>query len=143
MFSSIPCLDIPRFVGTKDGGIYQLLVFSDVSLSCYATTVYLRITEGSVVQTNLVFSKMRHVPVGKGKSKQFKKFTIPRLELMVVLIGVRDANFVSNELRVTISEKVLWTDSQCMLHWLKTTKPLSTFVENRIKEIKMSKEFKF
>ena len=59
---------------------------------------------------------------------------------MAVLIGVRTANFVQHELRITISEKILWTDSQCML---KTTKPLSVFVENRIKEIKMSREFKF
>jgi len=66
---------------------------------------YNSLSEGSVVQTNLVFSKMRLVPVGKGKSKQFKRLTIPRLELMAVLIGVRSANFVSNELRVTISEK--------------------------------------
>ena len=65
MFSSIPCLDIPRFVGTKDGGIYQLLVFCDVSLSCYATTVYLRITEYSVVQTDLVFSKFATYSCGE------------------------------------------------------------------------------
>ena len=62
---------------------------------------------------------------------------------MAVLIGVRAANFVRHELRITISEKILWTDSQCMLHWLRTPKPLSVFVENRIKEIKMSREFKF
>ena len=128
MFLNILCLDIPCFVGIKDGGTHQLLV---LSLVCYATAVYLRITDGSIVHTNLVFSKMRLVLTGKGKSRQFKKLTILRL---VVLIGVRAANFVQHELRITISEKILWTDSQCMLHWLKTTKPLSVFVENCIKE---------
>ena len=77
----------------------------DASLSCYATTVYLRITNGSMVHTNLVFSKMRLVPTGKEKSRQFKRFTIPCLELMAVLIGVRAANFALHELRITISEK--------------------------------------
>ena len=68
MFLNIPCLDIPHFVGIKDGGTHQLLVFCDASLVCYATAVYLRITDGSIVRTNLVFSKMRLVPTGKGKS---------------------------------------------------------------------------
>ena len=31
---------------------------------------------------------------------------------------------------------ILWTDSQCILHWLKTKKLLSVFVENRLKEIR-------
>ena len=48
---------------------------------------------------------MRLVPTRKGKSRQFKKLIIPRLELMAVLIGVRAANFVRHELRINISEK--------------------------------------
>ena len=69
-------------------------------------------------------SKMRLVPIGKGKSK---KLTIPHLELLAVLIGVRAANIVVSELRLNICEKILWIDSQCVLHWLKTKKPLSVF----------------
>jgi len=143
MFQNISGLDVPRFVGRKDGGTHQLLVFCDASLKCYATVVYLRTDDSTTVQTELIFSKMRLVPVGKGKSKQSKRLTIPRLELMAVLIGVRAANFVANELRINISQKILWTDSQCVLHWLRTTKPLSVFVENRVKEIRMSREFTF
>ena len=41
---------------------------------------------------------------------------MPRLELLAMLIGVRAANFVSKELRLTIPEGILWTDSQCVLH---------------------------
>ena len=52
--------------------------------------------------------------------------TISHLELLAVLIGVRAANFVARELRLNIREKILWTDSQCVLHWLRTKKPLST-----------------
>ena len=58
---------------------------------------------------------------------------------MAVLIGVRAANFVANELRINISQKILWTDSQCVLYWLKKTKLLSIFVENH----KMSREVTF
>ena len=31
---------------------------------------------------------------------------------------------------------ILWTDSRCVLYWLKTKKLLSVFVENRLKEIR-------
>jgi len=27
-------------------------------------------------------------------------------------------------------------DSQCMLHWIQTTKPLAVFITNRLREIK-------
>ena len=120
----IPCLELPWFMRNSRKGVNQLLVFCDASIMCYATAVYLRVLDGTTVETNLVFSKMRLVPIGKGKSKQLKKLTIPRLELLAVLIGVRAANFVARELRLNIHEKILWTDSQCVLHWLRTKKPL-------------------
>ena len=62
---------------------------------------------------------------------------------MATLIGVRAANFVTKELYLNIDEQILWTDSQCALHWLKTKKPLPVFVENRIKEIQSQKNISF
>ena len=38
---------------------------------------------------------------------------------------------------------MLWTDSTCVLHWLKTTKPLPLFVENRVAEIKRVSDITF
>ena len=61
--------------------------------------------------------------------------TLPRLELLAVNIGIRAANFVARELKLPSLRRVLWTDSTCVLHWLKTNKPLPTFVENRVKEV--------
>ena len=37
---------------------------------------------------------------------------------------------------ITISLKVVWTDFQCVLQWPHSKKPLSTFVTNRLKEVK-------
>ena len=74
------------------------------------------------------------VPITRKKKKNLKDITIPRLELLAVLIGVRAANFLVKELGVNVSKQILWSDSQCVLHWLKTRKPLSLFVENRVKE---------
>ena len=52
-----------------------------------------------------------------------------------MLIGIRATKFVTKELRLKIARKIIWTDSQCVLHWLKTKKPLSVFIENCIEEI--------
>jgi len=52
-----------------------------------------------------------------------------------VLIGVRAGKFVAKELKLAISNKFLWTNSECVLHWMKTTKLLPLFINNQIKEI--------
>ena len=121
-----------------------MLIFSDASVKCYAAAVYLQCITGNSnsSKTNLVFAKTCLVPVNKRKNK-CKKWTIPRLELLAVLIRVRAANFVAAKLKVPIIERILWTDSQCVLHWLKTRKPLPIFVENRVKEIKSQKNLSF
>ena len=111
-------------------------------MHCYATAVYLRSVEEHSIKVNLVFAKTRLVPVAKGR-KKCTKLTIPRLELMGVLIGVRAANLVAVELKLTITERILWTDSQCVLHWLKTRKPLSVFIENQVREIRSQKDLSF
>ena len=104
-----------------------MLIFSDALFNCYSTAVYLRSFDEPSSKTNLIFAKTQLVPANKEKSK-CKKLTIPRLELMATLIGVRTANFVTRELNVGIDEQILWTDSQCVLHWLKTKKPLPTYI---------------
>ena len=59
---------------------YNLLCFCDASSRAYATTIYLQQTCKDATDMNLVFSKSRLA--------QVKGLTIPRLELMAVLIGV-------------------------------------------------------
>ena len=46
-------------------------------------------------------------------------------------------------LGVNVSKQILWTNSQCVLHWLRTKKPLAVFIENRGKEILMEKDISF
>ena len=38
-------------------------------------------------------------------------------------------------MKIKVEEKILWTDSLVVLIWLKTTKPLSMFVKNRVAQI--------
>ena len=58
-------------------------------------------------------------------------------------MGVRASNFVSRELKLPVEKRYLWTDSECVLHWIRTTKLLPVFVENRIKEIKRETDITF
>ena len=62
--------------------------------------------------------------------------TIPRLELLGILIGVRGLRFVERELSLPVSSKILWTVTQCALQWMQSYKPLPVFVNNHLKEIK-------
>ena len=51
--------------------------------------------------------------------------------------------FVAKEINLKIEKKVIWTDSQCVLNWVKTNKPLSIFVKNRIAEIRSEPDIIF
>ena len=126
----ISTIAIPRFIGideiTPDTN-YYLFCFCNASKFAFSTTIYLRISNHES-QVNLLFAK-RPLPPKKGT-------TLPRLELLGTLIGVRCLNFVQKELRLPIHKRILWTDSQCVLHWLVSKKLLNAFVENRLKEIR-------
>ena len=84
---------------------------------------------------NLIFSKARVAAT--------LHLSIPRLELLVVLTGTRALNYVANQLQAPVTDSILWTDTQCVLHWMKNHKPLPTFVQNRLKEISSHKDVKF
>jgi hypothetical protein len=102
-----------------------LVCFCDASGKAYAATIYVLHIGETERKIDLIFSKTRLAPV-----------SIPRLELMAVLIGVRCLNFVRGQLQTPIHETHLFTDSQCTLQWISSTKQLSVFVRNRVLEIK-------
>ena len=100
--------------------------------------MYLRVTDGITVTSSLVYSKTRLSPRAKkaAKSDARVEISIPRLELLALLIGTRAAHFVCQELHRAISCITVWSDSKCALHWISSTKQLSVFVDNRVREIK-------
>ena len=128
----IPLHNLPRYIGinteTKDEMIENsLLCFCDASAKAYATAIYLHQSFANRFKGDLIFSKTRLAP---------SNTTIPRLELLGVLIGVRALKFVLQELHMQVAHIFVLTDSLCVLYWLQTKKPLSVFVANRLKEIK-------
>ena len=137
--AQVSLLKIPRHRchGLTGQVSYQLHVFTDASQLGYATAVYLRASSDGTdeVACDLVFAKSRLSPVKKGTSGK-KPISLPRLELLGVLIGTRAAKFVVDQLDLPLTSVTLWTDAKCVLHWLASLKPLSVFVSNCIIEIR-------
>ena len=103
----IPQQVIPRNIKLLDDSvIYTLLCFSDASSKAYTTVIYLHQASKSSTRVDLIFSKTWLAS---------EHNTIPRLELLGILIGVRGLRFVEKELGLPVSSKILWTDSQCAL----------------------------
>ena len=100
-----------------------------------AAVVYLVQSRGCDIKPDIIFLKTRLSPTSKT--------TIPRLELMAVVIGVRCLYFINSQIQQIVSAFKLFTDSQCTLKWLESKKQLPVFVRNRIQEIKKSKEISF
>ncbi|XP_053390070.1 uncharacterized protein LOC128552995 [Mercenaria mercenaria] len=98
-----------------------LHIFVDASTKSYGATAYICNKSDS----KLVMAKNRVAPL--------KSLTLPQLELMAALVGARLATHLHSCLNV--SDVTFWSDSQIVLYWLNTNKPLKRFVQNRVIEI--------
>jgi hypothetical protein len=114
---------------------YELHCFCDASGKAYGACVYLLIVTPQEKTCHLVFAKSRVAPI--------KSISLPRLELTAVYIGSRILKYVAQNLRMPIKRMYVWTDSQCTLHWLISTKPLPVFIRNRVDTILQLPNVKF
>ena len=122
---------IPRYVHHSVDSDCFLACFCDASKLAYGTAVYLV----SHHESHLLFSKTRVAPR--------KQLSIPRLELLAVVIGTRAIQYVGKELHIPITAKYVWTDSLCVLRWLASSRNLTTFVANRVKELRSHNDLTF
>ena len=124
---------VPRYVGNEN---CWLLGFVDGSKDGFTTIVYLCTSNFGKISTHLLYSMTNLAP---------RKISISlrRLELLAVFIGIRCMRFVAKEINLTTEKKIIWTDSQCLLNWVKTNKPLSIFVKNHIDEIRSEPDIVF
>ena len=65
----------------------------------------------------------------------WKQVALPRLKLLAVVIGVQVINFITSELKLLITKRMLFTDSEYVSHWIKATKQLPVFIQNQRDEI--------
>ena len=122
--TSIRRLALPR---KSTNAQLQIHAFTDASGTAFATTIYMRAETNGFMSTSLIFAKSRLRP-------KDKRLTIPRLELIGLLIGMRASKFVKEELRITDAATFIWTDSEIVLNWLKNPEK-SIFVRNQVKKI--------
>ena len=105
----------------------EIFVFTDASKDAYEAAVYLKIKSGSHTEVNLVMAKARLAPI--------KPLSIPRLELLGVVIGCRLSRYVAIELGIPDVKRTLYTDSKCVLELHRNGKQLKRFVNDKIQEI--------
>ncbi|GBM00954.1 hypothetical protein AVEN_6294-1, partial [Araneus ventricosus] len=120
-------LKIPRRIGFGDKRSWSLHVFCDSSQQAYATVIFLRCEYDGKIFVSFVSAKSRVAPL--------KKLTIPRLELMACVLGVRLSNYLTEALSLSDIPKYFWTDSTTALFWIKRNDQWGTFVGNRVREI--------
>ncbi|XP_049308667.1 uncharacterized protein LOC125777625 [Bactrocera dorsalis] len=126
------CIDkirIPRcYTFANRSSDNQLHIFVDASISAYAAVAFLRSSMGDKVHCCLVASKTRVAPL--------KPFSVPRLELMAAILGLRLAKFIRKELSIQINRRIFWCDSKDVLYWIRSdARKFNQFVAVRIGEI--------
>ena len=135
----LEAIEVPRCLhpfGTETGIRSQSLhVFSDASERAYAAVVYI-VTESSNGQRSsvLVLARARVAPTKK-------KQTIPRLELVAAVLGLRLAKKACKATGISLREVHFWCDAMDVLCWLRNeVRRFQTFVAHRVAEIKDSTE---
>ena len=98
-----------------------LHIFVDASIHSYGAVAYL--CNGN--RSAIMMAKNRVVPL--------KTITLPKLELMAAVVGARLASHLEKSLAP--KNVTFLSDSQIVLHWLQSTKPLKRFHANGVKEI--------
>ena len=104
-------------------------MFNDASEKAYGSVIY----QGSIyksgkISTNLITSKSKVAPL--------QATSIPRLELLSTVLGLRLARKLVNAFQLSIGLVTFWSDSMNVLWCIRgTSRRFKPFVANRISEI--------
>ena len=120
--TSLKEIPAPRICLTEPTGIE---CYVDASQTACCCALYLTDSED---RRQLLISKSRLAPIGKPQ-------TIPRLELVAAVLGVRLTTFVREALGDIPLTVRYFSDSKNVLYWLQRRKPTKIFVANRVKEV--------
>ena len=111
----LPTIKVPRCLrfGPEEVVLSETLhTFVDASQDAYGAVVYLRVIyESGPVSSRLVAAKTRVAP--------HAATSIPRLELMAAILGLRLTESVSRVYSGALGQAVFWSDSMNVLWWIK------------------------
>ena len=107
----------------------QLHIFTDTSLEAYGAVAYLRHEyQSGNVTVRFVMSKAKVTPL--------KTISVPRLELMAAIVGLRIAETVGQTLGLPQEKWIFWSDSLDVLYWVRGhSRQFKPFVSNRVGKI--------
>ncbi|XP_055550574.1 uncharacterized protein LOC129733051 [Wyeomyia smithii] len=136
-FQFLDQIKIPRcYFGnrtTQEIETTQLHIFVDASEDAYACVAYIRAVVPNEIEMALVG--------GKAKVAPLKVQSIPRLELMAAVIGVRLAKTIVKEHTLRFDEVIFWSDSKTVMAWIHSDhRKYRQFVACRVGEILLKSE---
>ena len=128
----LPTIEVPRCLrlGQEEEMLSQTLhTFLDASQDAYGAVVYSRATyKSGAVSIRFVAAKSRVAPLAAT--------SIPRLELMAAVLGLRMAGSISRVLNASLDQATFWSDSMNVLWWIRgRSRSFKPFVANRVGEI--------
>ncbi|GFT98254.1 integrase_H2C2 domain-containing protein [Nephila pilipes] len=78
----------------------------------------------------------------KARLAPIQRSTIPRLEISEFVIGVRQGATILEDLKLQLNT-YYWIDSMTVLNWIENNnEPWGTFVENRVKEVRILRDMR-
>ena len=112
----------------------KIITFVDASIQAYGAVVYLLCEyEDGTLSCRLIASKSKVAPL--------KPITVPRLELMGAILGLRLTQNICRVLQIPVQSVLFFSDSKDVLWWIRGRgRDFRSFVANRVGEIQMATE---
>ena len=132
---SLASLRIPRCLRQSKKVLTKTIItFVDASIQAYGAVVYLLCEyEDQTTSSRMIASKSKVAPL--------KPLTVPRLELMGAILGLRLTQNISRVLEIPMQSVMFFSDSKYVLWWIRGRgRDFRSFVANRVGEIQMATE---
>ena len=124
-------MKIPRCLKDPSPKVEGLSIhtFSDASENAYTAVVYARhVYEDGNITARMIMSKSRLAPL--------KAVSIPRLELLGALVGLRLTRQVCSALKIPTNGVTYWVDSMNVGYWIQgQSRECKSFIAPRVGEI--------
>ena len=111
-----------------------VITFVDASLKAYGAAFYMHCEyDDTTASCRLISSKTKVAP--------FKPISLPSLELMAAVLGLRLTQRIVSTLEVSMATVMFYSESNDVLWWIRGHgREFRAFVANRIGEIQMNSE---